>query len=78
MFACLFFVFNEQQHESVVSSVHVLADNARVMSAESAGLIKLWQAADGETLMSVTAPTHTLALSPSTEFAISADDGSNT
>ena len=62
-----------QEHKSCVTSVFIVSDRLQVLSAESAGVIKIWQAEDGVTLLSCSGPTNILGVAPSGDYAVSGD-----
>jgi len=56
-----------------VSDVFVLADSLSVLSADTAGVMKLWDAEHGATRLSISGPVGHLCLSPSSQLAVSGD-----
>ena len=69
---CLLFT---QEHQTVIEAVYVLPDNTRVLSAEAAGITKLWNAEDGMTYLNVTGPVQLLEVSPNRQLGIAGEAG---
>ena len=62
-----------QGHRGTVTGLFVLQKSFRILSADEDGLIHLWQAEDGQCLLSLEGPTHILEVTPNSQLAISGD-----
>ena len=62
-----------QEHRSAVSDVFVLSDSLSVLSADTTGVMKLWDAEHGTTRLSINGPVGHLCLAPSSQLAVSGD-----
>ena len=56
-----------------MSDVFVMSDSLRVLSADTAGVMKLWDAEHGTTQLSISGPVGHLSLAPNSELAVSGD-----
>ena len=56
-----------------MSDVFVLADSLSVLSADTGGVMKLWDAEHGTTRLSITGPVGHLCLSTNSQLAVSGD-----
>jgi len=56
-----------------VSEVFVLADSLSVLSADTGGVMKLWDAEHGTTRLSISGPVGHLCLAPNSQLAVSGD-----
>jgi len=50
-----------------------MADSLSVLSADTAGVMKLWDAEHGTTRLSISGPVSHLSLAPSSQLAVSGD-----
>ena len=62
-----------QEHRSAVSDVFVLSDSLSVLSADTSGVMKLWDAEHGTTRLSITGPVGHLCLAANSQLAVSGD-----
>ena len=60
-----------QEHESSINNVLVVHERHLVLSSETNGVIKLWQAENGETSMTLFGHVQWLCISPNSQFAVS-------
>ena len=56
-----------------MSDVFVLADSLSVLSADTGGVMKLWDAEHGTTRLSITGPVGHLCVAPNSQLAVSGD-----
>jgi len=56
-----------------VSDVFVMSDSLSILSADTAGVMKLWDAEHGTTRLSITGPVGILAVAPNSDMAVSGD-----
>ncbi|KAI0229455.1 hypothetical protein LSAT2_020126 [Lamellibrachia satsuma] len=59
------------EHESSINNILVVHERHLVLSSETNGVIKLWQAEDGETCMTLFGPVQWLCIAPNSQFAVS-------
>ena len=62
-----------QEHRSAVSDVFVMSDSLSVLSADTAGVMKVWDAEHGMTTLSISGPVGHLSLAPNSQLAVSGD-----
>ena len=62
-----------QGHRSTVTGLFVLSSGFRVLSADEDGLIQMWRAEDGVSLLNLEGPTHILEVTPNSHLAVSGD-----
>ena len=56
-----------------MSAVFVLSDSVNVLSADTSGVMKLWDAEHGTTRLSISGPVGNLCLAPNSQLAVSGD-----